>query len=315
MSESNLKYRDNIITDALPWPAEVKQNGAADLENLKDIRYTHLMNVDANRVEDFFCVDCYWLWEGASETPVEVPHTHDFGEAICFVGTKEDDPYDLGGEITIWLDDDKQVIKRTSLIYLPPGTRHGPIVFNRIERPVFFVTISPTGIYRRSAVGDAAVSTALKDDDKPRYTIISHTKEKTPVTNDVENMPPPPPPGSKNRGSRILHLEDDMAAGSFYVDFVWIYEGTGAAPAPPHDHEWPEMLAMAGCDPENPHEIGGTMTIDLEGDVYESTKSNMVCIPARVMHCPWKFINIKKPTLIFTASPSALYYSSNKDRW
>ena len=314
MSESNLKYQNNIITDALPWPAEVKQNGAADLENLKDIRYTHLMNVDANRVEDFFCVDCYWLWEGASETPVEVPHTHDFGEAICFVGTNEDDPYDLGGEITIWLDDDKQVIKRTSLIYLPPGTRHGPIVFNRIERPVFFVTISPTGIYRRSAVGDAAVSTALKDGDKPRYTIISHSKEQTPETINGEKVTPPAVAGDA-RGSHLLHLEDDMAAGSFYLDFVWIYEGTGYIPTQPHDHEWPELLAITGCDSEHPYDIGGKTTIELDGEIYESTKSNMVCLPARVTHCPWKFIDIKKPTLIFTTSPSGTYYSSNKDRW
>jgi len=41
----------------------------------------------------------------------------------------------------------------------------------------------------------------------------------------------------------------------------------------------------------------------------------LVCIPAHVMHCPWKFIEVIKPTLAFTASPSGMYYSSEKDKW
>ena len=307
------KYQSNIITDARPWPADIKQNGAADLENLEGINYTHLMNVDAARVPGFFHVDSYWLWGGGSEVPVETPHTHDFSEVICFVGSNEDDPYDLGGEITIWLDDDKHVIDRTSLIFLPPGTRHCPIVFNCIERPVFFVTIAPTGIYSRKAVGDAALSTAPKDGDKPRYNIISQTKEKAPVPNGPAEASPPPE--RKSRGAMVLHLEDDMVPGSFYVDFVWVYEGTGAAPAPAHEHEWPELLAIAGCDPEHPRDLGGKMTMELEGEVYEEIKSNMVCCPAHVKHCPWKYLDFKKPSLIFTASPSSLYYSSAEDHW
>ncbi len=308
-----MKYSDRIVTDARPLPSEIKQNGPADLEKQRDIKFTHLMNVDAGRFDDFFYVDAYCLWSGASQTPVEVPHTHDFSEVLCFVGTNEDDPYDLGGEVTVWLDDDRHVINKTSLIYLPPGTRHCPMIFNRVDRPMFFITIAPTGAYSRTAVGNDAISTAPKDGDKPRYTIISHTKEKTPAPG--QEAPPAPPPGSKFRGSRILHLEDDMVAGSFYVDFVWVYEGSGAAPAPAHDHDWPELLAMAGCDPEHPHDLGGLMTIDLDGEVYETRKSNLVCIPAHVMHCPWKYIDFVKPTLIFTASPSALYYSSSKDKW
>jgi quercetin dioxygenase-like cupin family protein len=310
MTMGKMKYSDRIITDAVPVPPEVTQNHGADLENLTDIKSTHLMNVDARRLEDFFYVDCYWLWQGASDTKIEIPHTHNFDEVIGFVGTNENDPYDLGGEITIWLDNDKNVLKRTSLIFLPSGTRHCPIQFNRIDRPIFYVIISPKGIYSRSAVGDSAVSTAPKKEDKSQYTIISRTKERFGVASDKAE--PPPPPKSDLRGSRVLHLEDDMAAGAFYVDFVWIYEGNGGAPAPQHNHEWPELIAMAGCDPEHPYDLGGKMTIDLEGDVYEMTKSSLVCIPAGVNHCPWKFINITRPTLAFTAGPSAMYTGSHR---
>jgi mannose-6-phosphate isomerase-like protein (cupin superfamily) len=310
MTMEKMKYSDRIITDAVPMPPEVTQNHGADLQNLKHIKSTHLMNVDARRLKDFFYVDCYWLWQGASDTKVETPHTHNFDEVIGFVGTNENDPYDLGGEITIWLDNDETILKRTSLIFIPAGTSHCPIQFNRIERPIFYVIISPKGIYSRSAVGDSAVSTSPKKGDNPRYTIISHTKEQ--FGGAADKAGPPPPPKSDIRGSRVLHLEDDMASGAFYLDFVWIYEGNGGAPAPQHNHEWPELIAMAGCDPEHPHDLGGKMTIDLEGDVYEMTKSSLVCIPAGVNHCPWKFINITKPTLVFTAGPSAMYSGSHR---
>ena len=309
---AELQYEHRIITDAVPFPPEVKRNGDMDTETVKgEVAATHVMNVDANRLEDFFYVDAWWLWSGGSEKKVEQPHTHDFDEVLGFVGSSREDPWDLGGEITIWLDDEKHVLTKSCLIFVPAGTRHGPIQFNRIDTPVLFVTISPTGIYRRSAVGDAAVSTSPKDSDAPRCTIIDHTKEQFTVAASGK-APPRLPRDPSLRSTRLLHLEDDMARGAFYVDFVWLWEGNGGAPATPHDHTWPEMIAFAGADPEHPHDLGCTMTIEMDGDTYEMKQSSIVCIPAHVNHCPWLFHNIVKPTIVFTAGPSAMYTGSHK---
>lgn len=310
---SEMKYAHRIISDALPLPPELKRNGDADPEKVKSgIESTHVMSVDAERLEDFFYVDCHWLWKGSSDTPVEQPHTHDFDEVIGFIGSNRDDPQDLGGEITIWLDDDRHVLTRSCLIYVPAGTRHCPVRFDRIDTPVFFVTISPTGKYSRSAVGENAVSTAPREGGEPRYTIIDHTKERFTVAASDGEAPPAIKRDPSLRSTRLLHLEDDMAKGAFYVDFVWIWEGNGGAPAPEHDHAWPELIAMTGADPENPHDLGGKMSIVMDGDTYVMEKSSLVCIPAGVNHCPWKFIGIKKPTLVFTAGPSAMYTGSHK---
>jgi len=310
MSANPLKYSDRIISNAIPMAPQIKQNGSAGLEQQTGIKFTHLMNVDSSRIKDFFYVDCCWLWHGKSEK-LELPHTHDFDEVLGLVGTNPDDPYDLGAEVTIWLDDEKNILNRTSLIFLPAGTRHCPIQFNRIDRPLFFVSISPSGRYSRKAVGDSAVSTSTKKEGKPRYTIVSRTKEQFTVAADGSRVPQQRQnPGLK--GARVLHLEDDMASGAFYVDFVWLYEGNGSAPAPRHSHEWPELIAMAGCDPEHPFDLGGKMTIDLDGEVHEITKSSLVCIPAGLNHCPWNFIDIKKPTMGFTAGPSGMYTGSHK---
>ncbi len=305
---AELKYSKYIITDPKPLPPELKEKFEAEQAKRKStIKSTRLMSVDDEIVKDFFYVDCNWLWSGSAEDTAEEPHAHDFDEVIGFVGSNREDPQDLGGKITIWLDGKEEVLTKTCLIFVPAGTKHCPILFNRIDKPIFFVTISPVGKYTRQTEGSQA---PLRDPSLPKYTIIDEVKKDFGVSG--KDAPPPPPPGTSPKGARVLHLEDDIAKGSFYVDFVWMYEGSGQAPAPVHSHEWPELIAMAGCDPEHPHDLGGKMSIVLGDEEHVITKSSLVCIPKGLAHCPWKWEDIKIPTLAFTAGPSAVYTGSHK---
>jgi hypothetical protein len=305
---AGLKYSKYIINTAKPLPPEFQAKAEADRKNRKvTIESTHLMSVDDDVVEGFFYVDCSWLWSGSAEDPIEEPHTHDFDEVIGFVGSNRDDPHDLGGKITIWLDGREEVLTKSCLIFIPAGTPHCPILFNRVDKPICFVTIATTGKHTRNAInGEVTVRPG-----EPKYAIITETKQRFTVAASGGEAPPPPP-NPNLKSARILHLEDDIAKGSFYVDFVWIYEGTGAAPAPEHSHEWPELIAMAGCDQENPREMGGPMSIVLGDETHVITKSSLVCIPKGLKHCPWKFLDIKKPTLVFTAGPSGMYTGTHK---
>ena len=275
---SNLKYADRLITDT-------------------GFESTHVMKVDGNRLKDFFSVDCIWFWRSDPNQVVDGTRINDGNQVIGLVGADPENPFSLAGEITIWIDGEKNVLDKSSLIFVPAGVPFGPIQINHMEYPIFYTTIAIRP--------DPSSAMGKRDPSLPRYTIISGTKEKG-VT---------PPRNTTSKGARLLHIEDDMAKGSFYVDFVWLYEGYGQAPMGVHDHEWEELIAMTGCDPEHPYDVGGSFSIDLEGETYPIDKSTLVCIPAHVMHCPWKFIEIKKPTLAFTASPSGMYYSSEKDEW
>ncbi len=273
-----LKYADRIITDT-------------------GFDSTHVMKVDQNRLKDFFSVDCTWFWRSSPNQIVEGTRVSDVNQVIGLVGADPENPRSLVGEIIFWIDGKKNLLDKSSLIFVPAGVSCGPIQINRMERPIFYTAISP----RR----DPSSAKMERDPSLPRYTIISETKEKS-VT---------PPANRTMKSTRLLHIEDDMAKGAFYVDFVWLYQGYGQAPAEPHTHEWEELMAMTGCDPEHPHDVGGIFSIDLAGETHVIKKSTLVCIPAHVMHCPWKFIEVNKPTLIFTASPSGLYYSSEKKKW
>jgi hypothetical protein len=258
---------------------------------------THVMKVDRNRLPDFMSVDCTWFWSSQPDQIVDGTRLSQENQVIGLVGAYPDDPFSLGGEMTVWIDGKKNALSKSSLIFVPAGVPFGPVQINHMEHPIFY-----------TSMGVLPDPKEKRDPNLPRYTIIDHTKEKA--------VTPPPPSGKMTlKGARLLHMEDDMAKGSFYVDFVWFYEGYGQAPMGIHDHEWPELMVMTGCDPKNPYDLGGTFSVDLDDETYYLNKSTLVCIPAHVNHCPWKFLQVDKPTLAFTASPSGMYSSSEKGEW
>ncbi|HSW58811.1 MAG TPA: hypothetical protein VLH15_10430 [Dehalococcoidales bacterium] len=304
-----LKYSDCIITDARPKPADVEKLYSAQLRwNKSTLEFSHILNVNGDRIKDFFHVDCTWLWGGSSEGPIDENHAHDFGEVIGFVGSSREDPHNLNGEIRLMIDDQEIRLTKSCLIFVPPGVMHGPVLNMRIDKPVFFVTIALTGRYSRQSI-------PVNGPEQPRkesFSIVYDTKTRFTVAATDKNAPPPIPRDPSLRSTRLLHLEDDIAQGSFYVDFVWIWEGNGGAPAPEHAHDWVELIAMVGGDREHPYDLGGTMSIVLGDETHYMTRSSLVCVPRGLKHCPWKFIGIKKPTLVFTAGPSAMYSGSHK---
>lgn len=303
---TNMKYAKCLVSEPGPFPLELQGKTAGiGKEFISGIKSTHLMTADEGVQKGFFSVDCTWLWSGAAREPVGETHTHDFSHVIGIIGGHPADPHDLGGEITVWLDGNKEVFTRSVLIFVPAGVVHGPILFSKITRPVFFITIAMTGKYSRTT------APAPKPSKEKKYSIIDHTKERFSVGGDFKEAPRPPRPIT-TKGARILHIEDDMVRGSFYVDFVWIWEGTGGAPAPEHTHEWPELIAMAGADPSHPHDLGGKMSIVLEDETHYTEKSTLVCIPKQTRHCPWLFHDIKRPTLVFSAGPQGMYSGSHK---
>jgi hypothetical protein len=207
----NLKYADRIITDT-------------------GFGSTHVVKVDQNRLKDFFSVDCTWFWSSDSNQIVDGARISDCNQVIGLVGAYPEDPFSLAGEMTIRVDGKKEILNRSSLIFVPAGVPFGPVQINHMEHPIFYTTI-----------GIRPDPREVRDPSLPRYTIVSETKEKA--------VNPPAPPKMTLKGARLLHMEDDMAKGSFYVDFVWFYEGYGQAPMGVHDHEWEELIAMTGCAP------------------------------------------------------------------
>ena len=99
---------------------------------------TRLMYLDSEYVEGAFYVECCWFWPTDKEDKASPdPHKHDFNEVLAFYGTNWDDPKDLGAEIELWIDGEKNLMNQSFVAFIPAGTVHCPLRFLKVTRPVF----------------------------------------------------------------------------------------------------------------------------------------------------------------------------------
>ena len=128
MTES--KY-DKYVTTELKIP-EAKQETAADYAKYA----TRILWVDGNVVPGSFLSYASWYFK-AGKTLEDAPHVHDADEMLGFFGSDPNNPHDLCGEIEIWLEDEKQSITKSVMLFIPAGMKHCPLVLKRIDRPIF----------------------------------------------------------------------------------------------------------------------------------------------------------------------------------
>ena len=136
------KHAKYIVT-GLKIPEE-KQRIAADYAKYA----RRVLWMDENVVEGAFHMNTAWFLKAAA-TLENVPHTHDDPEIIGFFGSDPQHPNDLGAEVEIWLEDEKQIITRSAMIFVPPKMVHCPLILKRVDRPIFHFTVVTAGQYIR----------------------------------------------------------------------------------------------------------------------------------------------------------------------
>ena len=107
---------------------------------------TRLIYLDDEVIKGAFYVECVWYWKGSDKAEVEA-HTHDFDEVITFFGTNPEDPQDLCGEVELWLGDEKHILTKSCLVFVPKGLKHCPLIIRRVDRPIFHFTAGSGSMY------------------------------------------------------------------------------------------------------------------------------------------------------------------------
>ncbi len=150
------KYSKYILTDVdrdylatLKTPKSIEEQRKAG----NYIETTYMFHLDDTILEGGFYTDCHWVTgvKGDGGAQTEIAHTHDFGETIGFVGSIPDNPRALGGEIEFYLEDEKYILDKSCLIYVPAGMKHLPLIFRRVDSPIFFWTASDSKKYGRTS--------------------------------------------------------------------------------------------------------------------------------------------------------------------
>ena len=112
---------------------------------------TRILWMDDKIVPGAFQMNCSWyLRPPAQKMPEADPHTHDADEIIGFFGSNHEDPYDLGGEIEFWIEDEKFILTKSCLIFIPQGMHHCPFIVHRVDRPIFHFTTTTGHQYDRA---------------------------------------------------------------------------------------------------------------------------------------------------------------------
>lgn len=121
-----------------PWspPPRIAGNGQGG----------RVLFLDEDVVPGAFYFESVWITPRPASAggAVVQQHKHDYDEMIGFFGTNPDDIHDLGGEVELWLEDERHVLTRSCVVYVPKGMLHCPLAFLRVDRPIFHFT-SGTG--------------------------------------------------------------------------------------------------------------------------------------------------------------------------
>jgi hypothetical protein len=107
---------------------------------------------------------------------------------------------------------------------------------------------------------------------------------------------------------RMLFLDSSIVKGAFYVESAWqlpafANESRGES----HTHDYDEVIAFFGTDPENPHDLYAEAEVHIGGEVHTVTKSCLIFVPKGVPHGPIDFKNQEKPIFHFSCGTSKKY--------
>ena len=80
-------------------------------------------------------VDIGWHFTIPDPDPVEQAHSHDFDTVSCFVGSDPKNPSNLGAVLEIQLGDEKHILTKTCVIFIPKGLNHCPLIHRSVDRP------------------------------------------------------------------------------------------------------------------------------------------------------------------------------------
>jgi hypothetical protein len=152
MAES--KYGKYIVTEDLmpPQPVEAITAMEDQAKIGKILDRTLLLGIQDSIVPGcplFAGCEILWGLPGGQPVSIEIAHSHEFDEVIGFGGTNRNYPRDLGGEIEFLIGDEKHILTKTCLIFVPKGVTHCPITFKRIDTPIFMFEAANNSSYKK----------------------------------------------------------------------------------------------------------------------------------------------------------------------
>ena len=111
------------------------------------------------------------------------------------------------------------------------------------------------------------------------------------------------PPGVR---TEVAYLDSTVVPGALYTETFWYQKPTSISPAA-HTHDFDEVVAFFGTDPENPQDLNGEVEFWLDDEPHLLTKSSLLFIPKGLKHCPYNIRRVDRPIFHFSTGNSTNY--------
>jgi len=280
------KYGKYVVTELKTpdFPADF-------VERYKEFA-TRILWMDSNVVDGAFQMNCSWYLNPS--THGAEAHSHDVDEIIGFFGNDSTKPYDLGGEVELWLENEKYTINKSTIVFIPAGMKHCPLTIMKVDRPIFHFSTVTGGQYIQQKGSDKKSIEA----NYSRYIVteLKIPEEKQKIAEAYSKY-----------ATRILWMDENVVEGAFHMNTAWYLNTTVTLESTSHVHDTDEIIGFFGNDAENPHDLGGEIEIWLEDEKQVITRSAMVFVPAGMKHCPLILKRVDRPIFHFTTVPGKLY--------
>ena len=234
-------------------------------------------------------------------------HTHDFNQALLFLGTDSDDIGSLGAEVEMCLGEDgeKHMITTSTVVSVPKGFPHFPANISRMEKRFIFMTIS--------CVSEYSVTPAPSDDDPlknpPALGFISKYRD------NVINLAftrkgawSYGPTNPDDSGGHLAAINGRNPDFSFLIMCESIKKAPyrfGPNPETPHVHPKPEILFFIGTNTEDLSDLGAEVEVSIgeEKEKHIFDKTTAVVVPGGVSHCPVTITKVDRPFYLTDVRP------------
>src|SRR4030042_419949 len=187
---------------------------------------TRILWMDSNVVEGAFQMNCSWYLK--SSTHGAVAHKHDVDEIIGFFSNDSNNPYNLGGEIELWLEDERFIITKSAMVFITAGMKHCPLIIKRVDRPIFHFSTVTGGTYVQQK-GESRMP-------KSKYSQYVVTELKEPE--ERKKMAPV----YNKYAKRILWMDKDVVPAAFNMNTSWYLKAATTIDDKPHTHANDEII-------------------------------------------------------------------------
>jgi hypothetical protein len=213
-----------------------------------------------------------------------VGHEHPYGECLVFTGLDYDNPNSFDAEVEICMGEkgEKHIIDSPTVVILPAGFPHCPLITTRVDKPFGFLAISLSGEHKMSEI----TPTGTPPSDGKKY---GHLVKKL----DLRDMH-----RTKGGNADFIGWWNGNDIEGFDLNFTWAFHtGLGAwHEKDPHVHTtYDEALLFVGCDPDNPDYLGAELSIAFADEVHIFDTPSVVVAPKGVVHCPLITRRVDKP--------------------